>query len=153
MEIAAIIGKDFVREVSDSTSRNKFVTIRCGQEPYRCIIDDDDFGHVLGTMKASDGIIIAAPRYGPFGVCSSRMQAVLERLMNVSYLPIHTDPAFVKPLHGKPCGLLAVSVEGRQNNLPVLHSLEQYVLALGMQVVQCGTVAVGRSYWKREREG
>ena len=86
-------------------------------------------------MKALDGIIIAAPRYGPFGVCPSKMQAVLERLMNVSYLPIHTDPAFVKPLHGKPCGLLAVSVEGRQNNLPVLHSLEQYVLALGMQVV------------------
>jgi multimeric flavodoxin WrbA len=50
-------------------------------------------------------------------------------------LPAEANPNFVFPLEGKPCGLLAVSVEGRQNNLPVLHSLEQYVLAFRMQPI------------------
>jgi len=86
-------------------------------------------------MKQADGILLASPRYGPFGASPSKMQALLERLINVNTLPANVNPNFVFPLQGKPCGLLAVSVEGRQNNLPVLHSLEQYVLAYRMQPV------------------
>ena len=106
----------------------------CAEEPYKCVIEDD-FGLVLDKMKVADGILIASPRYGPFGACPSKMQALLERLVNVNYLPTHKNPEFVFPLKDKPCGLLAVSVEGRQNNLPVLHSLEQYVLAYRMRVI------------------
>jgi hypothetical protein len=46
-----------------------------------------------------------------------------------------TDPGFVPPPYNRSCGLLAVSAEGGQNNLPVLHSLEQYALACGLRVV------------------
>lgn len=106
----------------------------CAERPYKCIIDDD-FRFVLVKMKDADGILIASPRYGPFGACPSKMQALLERLTNVNYLPTHKNPEFVFPLKDKPCGLLVVSAEGRQNNLPVLHSLEQYVLAYRMRVM------------------
>jgi multimeric flavodoxin WrbA len=106
----------------------------CGRPPFRCVLDDD-FGAVLDRLSEADGLLLASPRYGPFGALPSRLQALLERLMNVSFLPKHADPDFVPPLHDKPCGLLAVSAEGGQNNLPVLHSLEQYVLAYGMRVV------------------
>ena len=106
----------------------------CGQFPFKCV-QSDDFEIVLDKMKEADAVLIASPRYGPFGASPSILQALLERLMNVSYLPKHTDPGFIPPLKGKPCGLVAVSVEGRQNLLPVLHSLEQYVLAYGMRVV------------------
>lgn len=106
----------------------------CAEEPYKCVIEDD-FRLVLNKMKGADGILIASPRYGPFGACPSKMQALLERLVNVNYLPTHKNSEFAFPLKDKPCGLLAVSVEGRQNNLPVLHNLEQYVLAYRMKVI------------------
>lgn len=106
----------------------------CGRPPFRCVLDDD-FGQVLDRLTEADGLLLASPRYGPFGASPARLQALLERLMNVSFLPKHADSDFVPPLHDKPCGLLAVSVEGGQNNLPVLHSLEQYALAYGMRVV------------------
>jgi hypothetical protein len=63
------------------------------------------------------------------------LQALLERLINISYLPKKVDPSFVSPLNDKPCGLLALSAEGRQNNLPVLHCLEQFAQAYGMRVI------------------
>jgi len=107
----------------------------CAKEPFKCINQDDDFEMVFGEMKHADGILLASPRYGPFGACPSKMQALLERLTNVNYLPAKVNPNFVFPLQDKPCGLLAVSVEGKQNNLPVLHSLEQYVLAYRMQPI------------------
>jgi len=106
----------------------------CGQPPFQCVLDDD-FGKVLDQLRKADGLLLASPRYGPFGASPSGLQALLERLMNVSFLPKQTNPDFIPPLSNKPCGLLAVSVEGGQNNLPVLHSLEQYVLAYGMRVV------------------
>lgn len=106
----------------------------CAQEPYECV-QEDDFKLVSEKMKDSHAILIACPRYGPGGASSSKMQALLERLVNVSYLPTRNNPEFVMPLRDKPCGLLAVSVEGRQNNLPVLHSLEQYALGYGMRVI------------------
>jgi len=107
----------------------------CANEPYECINGDDDFKSVLKEMRNADGILLASPRYGPLGAMPSRMQALLERLMNVSYLPTHNNPDFVAPLNGKPCGLLAVSVEGRQNTMPLLHTLEQYALAFHMKVI------------------
>jgi multimeric flavodoxin WrbA len=107
----------------------------CAKEPFRCVNQNDDFEMVFEEMKRADGILLASPRYGPFGACPSKLQALLERLINVNILPAEANPSFVFPLEGKPCGLLAVSVEGRQNNLPVLHSLEQYVLAYRMQPV------------------
>jgi multimeric flavodoxin WrbA len=106
----------------------------CGQPPFLCV-QEDDFGEILDSLIEADGLLLASPRYGPFGASPSRLQALLERLINVSYLPTHTDPDFVPPLHNKLCGLLAVSAEGGQNNLPVLHSLEQYALAFGMRVI------------------
>jgi multimeric flavodoxin WrbA len=106
----------------------------CGQPPFQCALDDD-FSIVLDRLRQAEGLLLASPRYGPFGASPSRLQALLERLINVSFLPKHADPDFVPPLSNKPCGLLAVSVEGGQNNLPVLHSLEQYALAYGMRVV------------------
>jgi multimeric flavodoxin WrbA len=106
----------------------------CAEEPYKCVIEDD-FEFVLNKMKDADGVLIASPRYGPFGACPSKMQALLERLVNVNHLPPQKNPEFVFPLKDKPCGLLAVSAEGRQNNLPVLHSLEQYVLVYRMRVI------------------
>lgn len=107
----------------------------CAQEPYKCVIEDD-FEFVVDKMKGADAILIASPRYGPFGASPSKMQALLERLVNVNYLPTHNNPGFVFPLRDKPCGLLAVSVEGRQNNLPVLHSLEQYALVYRMRPIR-----------------
>jgi multimeric flavodoxin WrbA len=107
----------------------------CANEPYECINGDDDFRSVLKKMENADGILISSPRYGPLGAMPSRMQALLERLMNVSYLPKHNNPNFVAPLNGKPCGLLAVSAEGKQNTMPVLHTLEQYALAFHMRVI------------------
>lgn len=107
----------------------------CANEPYECVNNNDDFKSVLEKMKNADGILLASPRYGPLGAMPSRMQALLERLMNVSYLPTHNNPDFVAPLNGKPCGLLAVSVEGRQNTMPLLHTLEQYALAFHMCVI------------------
>jgi multimeric flavodoxin WrbA len=107
----------------------------CANEPYECINGDDDFKSVLKKMRNADGILLASPRYGPLGAMPSRMQALLERLMNVSYLPIHNNQDFLAPLNGKPCGLLAVSVEGRQNTMPLLHTLEQYALAFHMRVI------------------
>ncbi len=106
----------------------------CGKPPFRCVLDDD-FRVLLDRLSEADAILLASPRYGPFGASPSGLQALLERLMNVSFLPKHANSAFVPPLRGKPCGLLAVSAEGGQNNLPVLHSLEQYALAYGMHVV------------------
>lgn len=106
----------------------------CGQPPFVCV-QEDDFGEILDRLIEADGLLLASPRYGPFGASPSRLQALLERLINVSYLPTHTKPGFVPPLDNKPCGLLAVSAEGGQNNLPVLHSLEQYALAYGMRVI------------------
>lgn len=106
----------------------------CAEEPYRCVIEDD-FEFVREKMTGADAILIAAPRYGPGGVSSSKMQALLERLVNVNYLPTRKNPGFIFPLKDKPCGLLAVSVEGRQNNLPILHSLEQYALAYRLRVI------------------
>ncbi len=107
----------------------------CANEPYKCINEDDDFKSVLEKMKNADGILLSSPRYGPLGAMPSRMQALLERLMNVSYLPTQCNPDFIAPLNGKPCGLLAVSVEGRQNTMPLLHTLEQYALAFHMRVI------------------
>lgn len=107
----------------------------CAEEPFKCANQDDDFEGVFEEMKRADGILLASPRYGPFGASPSKLLALLERLINVNTLPVKTNPNFVFPLQDKPCGLLAVSVEGRQNNLPVLHSLEQYVLAYRMQPV------------------
>jgi multimeric flavodoxin WrbA len=107
----------------------------CAKEPFKCVNQDDDFEMVFEEMKRADGILLASPRYGPFGASPSKLQALLERLINVNILPGNTNPNFVFPLEGKPCGLLAVSVEGRQNNLPVLHSLEQYVLAYRMHPI------------------
>ena len=107
----------------------------CAKEPYECINGDDDFKSVLKKMKNAGGILLSSPRYGPFGAMPSKIQALLERLMNVSYLPTHNNPDFVAPLNGKPCGLLAVSVEGRQNTMPLLHTLEQYALAFHMKVI------------------
>jgi len=106
----------------------------CAKEPFKCVTEDD-FETVFEKMKRADGILLASPRYGPFGASPSKMQALLERLINVNTLPANVNSNFLFPLQGKPCGLLAVSVEGRQNNLPVLHSLEQYVLAYHMQPV------------------
>lgn len=106
----------------------------CAEEPFKCVTKDD-FEVVFEEMKRADGILLASPRYGPFGASPSKLQALLERLINVNVLPANTNPDFVFPLQGKPCGLLAVSVEGRQNNLPVLHSLEQYILAYRMKPV------------------
>ena len=106
----------------------------CAKEPFKCVIEDD-FETIFEKMKSADGILLASPRYGPFGASPSKMQALLERLVNINYLPASTNSSFIFPLQDKPCGLLAVSVEGRQNNLPVLHSLEQYVLAWRMQPV------------------
>lgn len=106
----------------------------CGEPPYQCIIEDD-FSSILDKMKDADGLLIASPRYGPLGACPSKMQALLERLINVNWVPTENNPDFSFPLEGKPCGLLAVSGEGRQNNMPVLHNLEQYALAFGLQVI------------------
>lgn len=106
----------------------------CANKPFKCILEDD-FDFVLDKMRRADGLLMASPRYGPFGATPSKMQALLERLINVNYLPAKQKPDFDFPLKNKPCGLLAVSVEGRQNNLPVLHSLEQYVLAFHMRVI------------------
>ncbi|MCW4043824.1 MAG: flavodoxin family protein [Candidatus Bathyarchaeota archaeon] len=108
---------------------------RCANEPHECVNNNDDFKSVLEKMKNADKILLASPKYGPLGAMPSRMQALLERLMNVSYLPKHNNPYFVAPLSNKPCGLLAVSAEGRQNTLPVLHNLEQYALAFHMCVI------------------
>ena len=106
----------------------------CADEPFQCRIEDY-FASVLAKMKEANGILLASPRYGPLGVCPSKMHALLERLTNVSYLPKHGNPEFVPPLSGKPCGLIAVSAEGRQNNLPLLHALEQYALLYRMRVI------------------
>jgi len=103
-------------------------------KPFKCVTQDD-FEAVFEEMTRADGMFFASPRYGPFGAGPSKLQALLERLINVNVLPTNTNLNFVFPLQDKPCGLLAVSVEGRQNNLPVLHSLEQYVLAYHMQPV------------------
>lgn len=108
---------------------------RCANKPYGCINGDDDFKSVLEKMKKADGILLASPRYGPLGAMPSKMQALLERLINVSYLPTHNNPDFVAPLNGKPCGLLSVSAEGRQNTMPLLHALEQYALAFHMRLI------------------
>ena len=107
----------------------------CAEEPFKCVNQIDDFEAVFEEMKRADGIFLASPRYGPFGAGPSKLQALLERLINVNVLPANSNPNFVFPLQDTPCGLLAVSVEGRQNNLPVLHSLEQYVLAYHMRPV------------------
>lgn len=106
----------------------------CSRKPYSCVLVDD-FAMVLAKMKEANGILLASPRYGPFGASPSKMQALMERLVNVNYLPLQENPGFVLPLRDKPCGLMAVSVEGRQNNLPVLHSLEQYALSYHMRVI------------------
>lgn len=106
----------------------------CGKEPYECVIEDD-FSLIWDKMKSADGLLIASPRYGPLGACPSKMQALLERLINVNWLPTENNPDFSFPLEGKPCGLIAVSGEGRQNNMPVLHNLEQYALAYRLRII------------------
>ena len=45
----------------------------CGKKPYRCVNEGDDFGLALDEMEQADGILIASPRYGPFGASPSRM--------------------------------------------------------------------------------
>lgn len=123
-----------IREIAELDIESCRACESCAEKPYRCIIKDD-FRFILDKMKKADGILIASPRYGPLGVCPSKMQALLERLININYLPTKNNPDFNYPLEGKPCGLMAVSVEGRQNNMPLLHNLEQYALAYRLSVI------------------
>lgn len=106
----------------------------CADEPYVCI-QPDDLNKIYQDMKKAEAIIFASPRYGPFGACPSIMQAFLERIMNLNHLPFKKNKEFTFPLENKFCGLIAVSTEGGQNNLSILHSLEQYALAFRMNPV------------------
>lgn len=107
---------------------------KCAEEPYICM-QQDDLNKIYENMKKADGIILASPGFVPFEACPSIMQAFLERITHLSHLPSFKNQKTTFPLEDKPCGLIVVSVEGRENSLPVLHSLEQYVLAYRMKPV------------------
>ena len=107
----------------------------CAEEPYICI-QQDDLNKIYQSMKKADGIILACPGYGPFGACPSIMQAFLERLTNLNYLPSKKSQKSVFPLKDKICGLIVVSAEGEKTNLAVLRSLEKYALAYKLKPAQ-----------------
>lgn len=101
----------------------------CSKEPYKCIIEDD-LEKVFKVMKSADGIVIGSPLY--FGV-PSRLTALLERLVCLSYFYEMRGFSKPHPLTDKPCGLIAVT--GGDSPMPVLERLLNFVLAMRMRPI------------------
>jgi multimeric flavodoxin WrbA len=70
----------------------------------QCIIDssDDDFENVLTRLIKADVILIVTPIYSPY---PSRLTALMERLLSISYFPYEYDKR-KRPLLGKATGII-----------------------------------------------
>jgi len=104
----------------------------CKEHLYQCIIEDD-LGAVFNEMKCSEAIVIGSPLYY---IIPSRLTALIERLISLSYFYETKGLKEPEPLEGKPCGLLAVSAEGDVR--PVLQHLFNFALFLKMKPVTIG---------------
>jgi NAD(P)H-dependent FMN reductase len=74
-----------------------------------CKIRNDDFKKILGRLAGADGCVLITPRYSPV---PSKVSALLERLTSLSYWPAEVNPSYVRPLRGKPWGLLGFDSQG-----------------------------------------
>lgn len=107
----------------------------CGKEPFECVVKDD-LSLIFNEMKASDGILIASPRYF---IVPSKLQALIERLYCVHYWTKSRNPSVVFPLRDKPCGLLTVSSGGYYSTISLLEHLEWFALFLHMKLITTNT--------------
>jgi NAD(P)H-dependent FMN reductase len=74
-----------------------------------CKVTKDDFKMILGRLAAADALVLITPRYAPV---PSKVSALLERLTALSYFPAEENPAYLRPLRGKPWGLLGFDSQG-----------------------------------------
>jgi multimeric flavodoxin WrbA len=100
---------------------------RCSEEPYKCVIEDDDLEKVFQEMKSSQAVVIGSPLY--FKI-PSRLTAFMERLAALSYFYERRGFKEPHPLNEKPCGLVAVS--GGDDPRTVLEQLLNFALSLKM---------------------
>lgn len=110
-------------------------TDTCGKDPFECVVKDD-LSVIFNHMKASDGILIASPRYF---IVPSKLQALIERFYCVHYHTKYRNPSVVFPLKDKPCGLLTVSSGGYYSTISLLEHLEWFALFLHMKLVTTET--------------
>jgi len=101
----------------------------CQKHLYQCTIDDD-FRAVLNEMKRSEVIVIGSPLYY---IIPSRLTALMERLVSLSYFYETKRLKEPEPLEGKPCGFLAVCAD--YDVQPVLQHLFNFALHLKMKPV------------------
>jgi len=99
----------------------------CKKNLYQCLIRDD-LETVFGEMKNSQAIVIGSPLY--FYI-PSRLTALIERLVTLSYFYETKHLEKPEPLEGKPCGLVAVCAEYGVSR--VLEYLFDFVLHLKMK--------------------
>ncbi len=105
----------------------------CDKHLYQCIIEDD-FGAVFNEIKRSEAIVIGSPLYY---IIPSRLTALIERLISLSYFYETKGLEEPEPLEGKPCGFLAHSAE--DDVRPVLQHLSNFALFLKMKPVTIGS--------------
>ena len=103
---------------------------KCSKEPYKCVIEEDDFQSILEDMKTSQAIVIGSPLYYKI---PSRLTALMERLACLSYFYEINGFKEPHPLNEKPCGLVAVS--GGDDPHSVLEHLLSFALSLKMKPV------------------
>lgn len=102
----------------------------CSTHPFRCSIRDD-LPNLLERMIAADALVIGAPLYfrGP----PAKMQALLERLISLSFFLESRDETTVSPVAGKLCGL--VGTAEYSNPHQILEYLADFCTVLKMRPV------------------
>ncbi len=105
----------------------------CQKHLYQCIIEDD-LPTVFNEMKRSEAIVIGSPLYF---TTPSRLTALIERLVSLSYFYETKGLKEPEPLEGKPCGFLAVCAD--YDVRPVLQHLFNFALHLKMKPVTIGS--------------
>jgi multimeric flavodoxin WrbA len=103
---------------------------KCCVKPCKCVIKNDDLAMVCDELKAADAVVIGSPLY--FNI-PSRLTALLERLICLSYFYQVRGFKGPEPLENIPCGLISVSAGN--DTMPVLQHLMNFVLFVKMKPV------------------
>jgi multimeric flavodoxin WrbA len=103
---------------------------KCSIKPCKCVIKNDDLDMVCNEMKKADAIVLGSPLY--FNV-PSRLTALIERLVCLSYFYQVRGFKKPEPLNDKPCALIGVSADC--DVLPLLEHLLKFVLFVKMKPI------------------
>lgn len=75
----------------------------CCVPGHRCVAFDDDFAPIYDQLLQADALIIVAAHYAPI---PAKLCAFFERVESISFLGWQNDPAWPRPLCGKPYGVI-----------------------------------------------